>query len=468
MFKIRNLYIAAIFLAFLFLWTRFYKIDTSLLFFNDIGRDFLTLWKWQESGKPPLLGPQTSALPFNQSAVYFYLLYPFYLLTSHSPYASLIACSLFYVLSFFVGLYYLREYPRLEKSLLLVFLLIIVHPQYIIQGRFIWNPSFVTPFILTAFYSLVVYLEQKKPKNILLILSAFSIALATAFSYSTVPTLLAFLVLIIFRDRKKFFPYFSYIVLALFIVNLPTIFFELRHDFLLSKMMLFGDRIDQGNNYLFARLINLSKFSFAIDWRIVVIYLLFLILFFYSSLKKEKNRFLNAGGLLLFLTVFLTALMPISVHSHYIFGILPLLFLTISFLRTRYIYMTGVFFYIIFMQAALNENYFAKARNTVAELQNCAQIFCSKKIGPIFISNQSSHHPYHNAMEFQYFMSEAGCDVRNINEGSDQASKMAVILDDDSYNHGKTAFYELTLFGKSTEKERIACKDKLEIVLLEK
>lgn len=466
--KIRNLHLVAFLLALVFLWTRFYKIDTSLLFFNDIGRDFLALWNWQETGKPPLLGPQTSALPFNQSAIYFYLLYPFYLLSGHSPYASLIAYSVFYLVSFALGLYFLRFYPRLEKSLLLVFLLITVHPQYIIQGRFIWNPSFVTPCILAAFYSLVVYLVRKRPAKILLMVSAFFIALATAFSYSAVPTLLIFLLLVLYRQRKAFLPYLLYLAASLLLLNLPTLFFELRHGFLLSKMMLFGEKIDQGHNFLFDRLQSMSGFGLATTWPWALFFLVLLFLFVYLSHKREKNLFLEHSFFLFVGTLLITLLMPVSFHSHYVFGLLPLLFLLISFLDIRFIYLNAIFLYIVFLQAALQANYFAPARHSVAQLQSCAEIFCEKNQQPLFISNQSSHHPYHNAMEFQYLMSEAGCQVKDINTQNGQASKMAVVLDDDVYEHGKTSYYELTLFGESVEKERFKCSETLKIVLLEK
>ena len=468
MLKIRNLYLVAFLLALVFLWTRFYKIDTSLLFFNDIGRDFLALLKWQETGKPPLLGPQTSALPFNQSAIYFYLLYPFYLLLGHSPYASLIAYSVFYLVSFVLGLYFLRFYPRLEKSLLLVFLLITVQPQYIIQGRFIWNPSFVTPCIVAAFYSLAVYLVRKKPKKTLLMVSAFSIALATAFSYSAVPTLLVFLLLVLFRQQKAFLSYLFYTSISLFLVNLPTVFFELRHGFLLSKMMLFGEKIDQGHNFFIDRLLSLSEFGLSTTWPWAVLFLSLLFLFVYLSHREEKNLFLEYSLFLFLLTLILTLLMPVSFHSHYVFALLPLFFLSISFLNIKYIYLLAIFLYIFFMQAALQANYFAPARHSVSELQTCAQKFCQTYQQTLFISNQSSHHPYHNAMEFQYLMSEAGCQVKDINTENGQASTMAVVLDDDIYEHGKTAYYELTLFGESKEKEHFKCSETLEIVLLEK
>jgi len=61
-------------LAILFVILRLYNINNSLFFINDTGRDMAVLQSWQNTGKIPLLGPQTSALPINQSAIYFYLL----------------------------------------------------------------------------------------------------------------------------------------------------------------------------------------------------------------------------------------------------------------------------------------------------------------------------------------------------------------------------------------------------------
>lgn len=468
MLKIRKIYVVALLLSFLFLWTRFYNIENSFNFINDMGRDFLVLWQWKESGKPPLLGPQTSALPFNQSAIYFYLLYPFYLISGQSYYASLIAYSFFYLLTFGLGVYFLRFYPRLNRSLLLVFLLITVHPQYIIQGRFIWNPSFVTPCVLVAFYSLMVYLQQKKANKFLLIISAFFISLATAFSYSALPVLIAFLILVFYLQHKKALEYLFYVVASVFLVNFPTVVFELRHGFLLSKMMLFGDKLPQPENSFLSRLLNLSNFSFATNWPWALFYIILLIIFVYLNNLKEKNNFLKRSLVLFLLTLAITLLSPISIHAHYIFGVLPLFFLLISFLRPKYIFLSAIFFYIVYMQAALKFNYFAKARNDLKTLTSCAKDFCANHKEAMFVSNQSKHHPYHNAMEWNYLLAKAGCQVKDINLENGFAQQMSIVLDDSSYLHGETSFYELTLFGSAKETEHFKCSETIEIVLLEK
>ncbi len=464
----RNLYLAALLVIALFIWTRTYQITESLHFFNDIGRDFLVLWQWRETGKPPLLGPQTSALPFNQSAIYFYLLFPFYLITGGSVYASLIAYLVIYVLAFALGLYLLRPYPRLEKSLLLVFLLMTVHPEYIIQGRFIWNPSFVSVSLAVAFYSLVVYFEQKSTRYLLLYVSAFAVSLATAFSYSAAPALLAFILYALYRRRQSIWRYLNAVMISLGIVNLPTLVFELRHQFFLTKSLLFGEAAVQAGNVFATRFTRLLSLSLSIHWGYVLAILALLAYFVYRSYQRENNRFLLAAGLLFLTTFILTIFAPVSIHSHYIFPFLTFLFIMISFLQARYIYVVAVVFYLIFLPAALRLQIFGPARHTIKELQECAAAFCATQTEPLFVSNQSSHHPYHNAMEWQYLLSQAGCQLRDVATAPESATTMAVVLDDDVYEHGKTSFYELSQFGQSQESSRFHCKENLEIVVLDK
>jgi hypothetical protein len=464
----RRIYFWSAVLIILFLFTRLYKIDSSLHFFNDIGRDFLVLWRWNETGKPPLLGPQTSALPFNQSAIYFYLLYPFYILSGTSFLSSLYAYLFVYLLAFAAGLYFLRHYPRLQKSLVLVFLMLIVHPQYIIQGRFIWNPSLLTPAILAGLYSLLVFLQFKSQKWLLLAFSAFMFALAISLSYSAAPLLIALSLYLLFQGWEKIWRFGVFSAVSLFILNLPTLFFELRHGFLLTNMMFAGDRlVGQGQPFL-QRLARLLQFTLETNWIVALIFIAFLLLFVFLSLREKKSPALQQSSILLGLTVLLTIGLPFSIHSHYIFAITSLLFVVISLLEHKYIWSIAIFCYVIWLQAALRFDYFSPARQSYQTLDNCAREFCETYSQSLFVSNQSSHHPYHNAMEWQYLLSRNHCQVREIADGADQASLMALVLDEDQYEHGKTAYHELTLFGESSEQARFSCNEKLEIVVLEK
>ena len=74
----------------------------------------LVLWDWNKTGKIPLLGPQTSALPINQSSVYFYILYPGFLLSKAQPISANYTLSFLYVVAFVAGMVLLRKEKKIQ------------------------------------------------------------------------------------------------------------------------------------------------------------------------------------------------------------------------------------------------------------------------------------------------------------------------------------------------------------------
>ncbi len=469
-------YLLAVFLLILFIFLRFYKITNSLLFFNDIGRDFLALWNWQHSNKPPLLGPQTSAIPFNQSAVYFYLLYPFYLISNGSPYATLIALAVFYITAFVLGLYLLRKYPRWRNSLLIVFFLICLHPQYIIQNRFVWNPSFVSPFLLFAFYAFLSlrrkYLEEKSLNKVLSWGFALALALAVSFSYSVFPVFLSFALMTAFVFKKDFWPLAFKTVASLTLVNLPTIVFELRHNFLLTNMMLTREAMPQPASYLMAKLEAIASFVFHLpNVFYLAIFLILLILLSYLMNKRKKLSFeLLLALALFFLTLAITLLMPVAIQAHYIFGLTTCLFLVLAFLiiNNRWALLILPFLLIFWLKPTQLASYFAPAYRSVDDSLACARNFCKSHQQPLFVAVQSDFHPYHNAMEWQYLFLHSDCELKDLVTNTADAEYLAVVVEKSQYDHNKTAFNELTIFGPSEEVETFVCQDDLEIRLLKK
>ncbi|NMB57356.1 hypothetical protein GYA19_05490 [Candidatus Beckwithbacteria bacterium] len=461
-----------IFLVMFYFFLRFYKIQTSLLFFNDIGRDFLVLYDWEKSLKPPLLGPQTSALPFNQSAAYFYFLMPFYLLTNHSLFATLYANAFFYTVLFLLGVYFLRKKPILQTSLLITFFLLTIHPQQITQSRFVWNPSFVSGFILVSFYFWQIL--KKNFNNLYLICFTLSLAFAISFNYSAVPTLVAFMLYAIFIFKKKVLKIYLFTFLNLILVNSPTIFFELRHQFLLTKMLLYQEKIKQQGLDLFTKLTNLQNFTFPhFSPLLFVCFCLLIILFIYLSFKKfqnkERNIYLQDSLVLTLLTFFITMIAPIGVQNHYIFGILPLLFLVISFLEIRSSLFISLVLASVFLQPANLKDYFQPATRTAEEIVSCSEMFCSQEKEPMFVSGQSGLRDFlHNAMEFKYLFKESGCTIKDLDTQITEAQKMVVVADNATYEHNKTSFNELTQFGKSEEIKIYTCKGGIKLHILQR
>lgn len=468
------IFLGTILIALTYIFSRLYKIETSLLFFNDIGRDFLVLFRWDQSGKPPLLGPQTSALPYNQSAFYFYMLYPLYLISGHSPFATIYTAVIFYILILFFGVFYLKNNKTLRNSFLLSYLLIIVHPQFIIQNRFVWNPTFLGPLILLSFYSF-----QKLKKNFTKFnLAVFSLSLtfAVSLNYSAAPLFIAFMVwaLIIFWKDFKFIKIYISSVLAGLFWNLPTVAFELRHGFLLTKMLLSGNRPPQESITFIQKSADLFKFVFyLIPYKTALLFSSFIgvssLVTFQKNLKyKIDSSHLVSAVFLLLLTVFITYLAPISMQAHYIFAVLTMLFIVISFLN-KYLYLL-VFISLSYfwLQPNVFSSYFRTPYRTVEQTQECARMLCENEKNPMFVSVQSDLHPYHNGMEFKYMFSEKGCDIKEIDTQNSEANMMSVVVDHSEYTHGKTNYNELSLFGKSEIENEYQCTGDIRILILKR
>jgi len=453
----------------LFCLLRFVNLETTMFFINDMGRDLLVLLDWQTTGKPPLLGPQTSALPINQSAIYFYMLMPAFLLTGGSPMTLFFTNAFVYCGAFLFGLWSLRKHPKLQIGLLTFFFLVIMSPQYLVQSRFIvWNPSFVTPFLgmaLVAFYLLTEKFSRNR-----LIFFAFSLATAISISYSVAPAFIAINAYLIFFWKKNRIKTLFLEMFALFVVNLPTVLFEIKHKFVLTSTLLDrGTMPQKANDISFITKFN-SLFGYGLElksWPLVVaVILLAVIIFWYA--KSKKNAELRFFAILLASTITVTFLVPLTIHTHYIFGFTTLLFLCIATLpkAPKILFLSVITAYYLFDMT--KSGLFNHASRTYQQMSSCFATVCKEFKEPMFVSVQANFHPYHNGPEHRYMLKKSGCDVRYIEEPGASAHLMTVVLDDSSYQHGVTAYNELTMFGKSKEVKRFDCQYNFGAVILRK
>lgn len=459
--------IVSISLIALFLGLRFGNINNSLFFFNDMGRDLLVLQDWVQTKKPPLLGPQTSALPINQSAIYFYMLMPAFLL-SPGPMALLYTNAFVYIAAFVIGLYLLRSKPKMQTGLLTLFFLVSISPQYVIQSRFVWNPSFITPFLATGLISFYL-LNEKFTKSRLLIF-AFSLAIAISLSYSIAPTFIAIFLFLIFAWRKNRIKTILAEIIALFVINLPTVIFELKHKFLLTSMLLSrGAEPQKPEDIAFITKFN-SLFGYGISvsgwWLIATVIILGIVILWWSM--KKENKELNLFSKILAITIVVTFIVPLTIHSHYIFGFTTLLFLCIGMLPRVPKMIILLVAAVVYLNPSQIQGYFKPAIRTYDQMTQCFSQVCSQVKEPIFVSVQASFHPYHNGPEHRFMMKRAGCDVRYIEDDPNSAKLMAVVLDDSSFTNGETTYNELTMFGKSKEIKRYNCQPNFGVVILKK
>jgi len=428
----------------IFLFIRFYKIDTSLFFFNDMGRDLLVLWDFIHNHQLILLGPQTSALPISQSPLYFYLLLPFYLISRQSFLSANFALSFIYIFLFIFNLYQFRKDKKILSIILISFFLLSIHPQYILQGRFVWNPSLVTPFLITAI------LHQKQ-----LLISTISLAIAISLSYSVAPLIIAILIYNLFIKNKKYLIYFSGFATLL---NIPVIIQLIRHH---------PNLVNQTGNTYLQKINDFNKYVFATDNSTINNLLFFGLILLLIFSFKSKNKITSYLSKIFILTFIITIFSPFNLQAHYIFALTTVLFLLIGSLNFKISLPIIIFLSFFYLQPTVLQKYFAPGPRTYAQMDQCFKTYCQSFASPTFVSVNSDLYPYHFGPEHRYLMSKNGCPVKNIEEGNTSADFMAVVLDSGTFSD-QTKYYELDLFGPHQEISRLNCQDNFQIITLRK
>ncbi len=436
-----------------------------------MGRDFSVLQEFKQTGKPPLLGPQTSALPFNQSAVYFYLLFPMFVLSGESLLSSHYTLLLFYTTIYLFGAFQLRHQLILRKIMLLDAVLLIIFPQLMEQNRFVWNPSFLSSLIVATTLTLMWLITSYSAKKVIFLTSCLSLALAL--SYSVAPFFIAICLVSFLFFKRKSLGIFLGLGISTLAFQLPTLVFELRHNFLLTKALLAGNFLVQERTGLLEKLHDFT-FYFLTNVPILTGYLVLisvavLAIFWWrkmsiSTYKKQFLLLVSLTGLtLLFSLVFKT-----SFQAHYIFPLAVSILMIIAGMPDKLYFLYLLFLSTYWLAPTVVQSYWTPARHNMRELTDCANNFCRQSDQPIFVAVQASYHPYHNGPEFRYLFKRYGCQVRNIETDSQSARQMALVIDDASYEHNKTSFNELTLLGPSSVLDTFICSKGLEIIILQK
>ena len=415
-------FVAVIILTFIFL--RWFNLDHSLYFQNDMGRDFLVLYDWQQSGKPPLLGPQNSQIGFNQSPIYFYFFFPLFILSQHSLYTTNIILTLIYLSTFCIGVYYFRKDSTKLIILTLLGLLFTIQPQMILQQRYIWNPSFVPLFLAVSYVFFLQMQIHFSKKNVLLF--GLALGLAVGMNLSAIPALIGylFLTILLFRkDLKKLLLSFLSVIIGLILVFLPVIIFEIKYQFQMSKRVI--DQISSGGISsaipIWGKTVSLSELLLqSVPFQSFVLLVLIGICFFLAFKAKktilgslEGNA--NAQALFLFLvSSSLIILAPFPLEAHYIFASLTFLLIMISTLPQKAAIITSVMLVYFWLQPALLTSYFLAAPRSLAQTTSCLETFCQQQTEPLFVSVISNTHNYHYGPEFRYLLKEYGCQIKNI------------------------------------------------------
>lgn len=369
-----------------------YVLHQDIEFSSEIARDFLLLDELHQK-KVVLIGPSSTTGLFH-GPLWTYVNYPFYLLGNGNPVVvgwGWIAMVIAFIVS---GFYFAKKLFDTKTAYLFALML----SEYcVFHAKGFYNPHGAL-FVLPAFFFFIIrYLQTFKLKYLIIhiflagILIQFQMAIGIPFFI-----LSFFYALFITLRARKSFHLLIYTLILFAISNF--IIFDLRHDFLLSKvsiqfltsasrdnpnlLSMFEQRIrfmiggveflraDPGYRNLFIFMIGAILVFFQIkDNKFKKIYLSFI--YFYIGYLLLSN--LNAGGLLYF----------------YLFPLFPFVFLIFSSLVTsRYSKIFLVLFFIIFfanIQTAIKDiapvktHFIGKDENSWMFFKNMASEFFATK-----------------------------------------------------------------------------------------
>ncbi len=185
-----------IFLSILF---RFLRIFDFATFGHDNSRDSIAALKMYEYGEYIYVGPVFSVVWGYMSPIYYYLLYPFYLLFSFNPIAAPVATILANIAALVLIVY--ASYRFYGKTAAFISAIIFGLSVYVIkQSSEGLNPTLMIPFSILAFYSYVQWLKSSREK--LLYIFAFALSFITALHPAGFFVLVPFVILFFFYKPK--------------------------------------------------------------------------------------------------------------------------------------------------------------------------------------------------------------------------------------------------------------------------
>lgn len=218
------------------LFTHFYRIDKTYVFQNDEGRDALIALKMIQTGRPVLLGPETSVGNMYLGPFYYYLIAPSLWLSGLDPVGPAMMVALLAVFTTYLLILLGKKYYSYNAGLL-AGLFYAVSPVMVHYSRSSWNPNVIPLFVslMLLFYPLA------KKWHALLFGLLSGIIFQLHYVSLVVPALLG--LKFVYDSIKKsttkdLLSNLVLIIIGFFITSLPFWLFESRHGFINSQAFL--------------------------------------------------------------------------------------------------------------------------------------------------------------------------------------------------------------------------------------
>ncbi|HUD45095.1 MAG TPA: hypothetical protein VMR41_06115 [Patescibacteria group bacterium] len=341
--KVKLSYILLALILLIGLWFRIQGPLWGLFAYTyDVGRDLLAVNEIVHHLKIPLIGPTTGMEGVFYGPWWYYILTIPFIVFNGNPSGISFFMALLGVLTAFLSFLVGRKIGG-ELTGLILASLVSFSPGMISSQ--IWNPYLALPFIMLLFYFIAQSYEEKTQRRILVF---FFIGLCLGFIFDSeiffgmLFCIGTFLGLVITLRKSFKIKYILSLIGGFVVVLLPRIFFDLRHQFLISSHFIstLTHGVPQTHYTPFLSRINQLKDIFWGMWENVlvnniavlgiVILLITILLLFFTFRKGNK---LEKNFIILSLTILITFFVYFStnstdVYSHFVIG-MPLLFIFI-------------------------------------------------------------------------------------------------------------------------------------------
>jgi len=264
----------------------------------DQGRDLVDLRQMVVTHNPRLVGPTTSINGVLLGPFYYYFLLIPFIVFGGNPMALIFWQIIWFQISILLLWLVLRKKSIALSNIIGILLSLL--PTGFYTARYFWNANTMPIFTILFFTSIIYFLENYSTKRSLLVglISGLSLQIEAAFGILFFPfTILYFLI------KRISLKNFIFCFTGFFVTLLPQLLFELRHGFIMTKILL--DQISGKGNMLGEKLSIAERLSerqqLLIDTirntnhipleALNVIYLVLIIIGIIYFINKKKNIF---------------------------------------------------------------------------------------------------------------------------------------------------------------------------------
>lgn len=401
---------------------RLYHLPATMTFLEDEGRDLLIMYRMIDTGRPVLLGPQTSTGNMYLGPLYYYIVTPALFLARMNPLGPVVFIALTGVLT--VWLLYLFASKWFGKFAgISAALMYAVLPLPVSFTRNSWNPNLAPIFSLLMLWYLVKIIQDKQYsfKNFFL-LGILAGALVQMHYMALLFLLGIGLTLIIYLRRTipSLLRGILYAGLGFALSLLPFIIFEIRNDFVNTHAItrfivareehnirytlpaqLYLDKVSFTTTRLFSSQFGRDALTLDPARRLITLSVILILLFeLIASLRKHdhSSKIFRLLFLIFVIPLALTGIYQENIHLHYLGFFFPLIYLLVAGTMaqnsvTRWLSSSIILMLILYSSPQLLSYLSSSGTNQVIRAQEVANYIVKESAGEPYNMVSASGNP---------------------------------------------------------------------------